>query len=278
MSIKKYLKRVFTYIVKGVPNINVDVNVGQISSNNILDGQQILITGGGRGLGFEMAKKCINSGAKVIILGRNEETLQKASEQLGARCSYRVFDMSDTYNISSFMDKVFSDYKKINAIICNAGISLHENNILDVSIDSFEKQIQINLEGNYFLAQSYIKYNLNKNLGGNIIFISSERGLQCDDLPYGLSKAALNSLTRGLSRRFYKKGFRINAIAPGITASEMTGRKTTDNLFANELSSGRFFIAEEVAEVVAFILSDASKCISGEIIACDAGNYISSYY
>lgn len=278
MNIKKYLKRVFTYIIKGVPNINVDVNIGQISPNNILKDQQILITGGGRGLGFEMAKKCINSGAKVIILGRNETTLQKASEQLGPNCKYHVFDIANIYDISSFMDKIFSDYKTIDALICNAGISLHENNILDVAIDSFEKQFQINLEGNYFLAQSYIKNNLSNNLGGNIIFISSERGLQCDDLPYGLSKAALNSLTRGLSRRFYKKGFRINAIAPGITASEMTGRSATENLFANELSSGRFFIAEEVAEIVAFILSDASKCISGEIIACDAGNYIGSYF
>lgn len=278
MVIKDYFKRVFTYVVKGVPNINVDVNVGQISSNNLLAGQQILITGGGRGLGFEMAKKCINSGAKVIISGRNKSVLERASDQLGPNCNYSVFDMTNIHNISSFVDKIFLDYKTIDAVICNAGISLHEDNILDVTIDNFEKQLQTNLEGNYFLVQSYIKNNLNKNLGGNIIFISSERGLQCDDLPYGLSKAALNSLTRGLSRRFYKKGFRVNAIAPGITASEMTGRKSTENLFANELSSGRFFIAEEIAEVVAFILSDASKCISGEIIACDAGNYIGSYF
>lgn len=68
--------------------------------------------------------------------------------EIGPNCNYSVFDMTNIHNISSFVDKIFLDYKTIDAVICNAGISLHEDNILDVTIDNFEKQLQTNLEGN----------------------------------------------------------------------------------------------------------------------------------
>ena len=112
----------------------------------------------------------------------------------------------------------------------------------------------------------------------NILLITSERGFQCDVLPYGLTKAALNSFCKGLARKYYKDKIRVNGIAPGVTASNMTGITSDSNLYQPIISSGRYFLPEEVAEVAAFLLSNSSNCISGEIIATDAGNYISSYY
>ncbi len=159
----------------------------------------------------------------------------------------------------------------------NAGISLHEENIKYVSREGYEKQFTTNLESSYFLAKTFIE-NQKVNSKINLLFISSERGFQCDDVPYGLTKCAINSLTRGLSRRFYKEGVRVNAIAPGITTSNMTGINNEDNLALDRVASERVFLADEVAEVALFLLSDASMCISGEVIACDAGEYISSYY
>lgn len=279
MGLKKYIKRVGRYILRGVPNVNIKAKIYQVVSGNTLKDKTILITGGGRGLGYYIAKKCIAEGAKVLIAGRNEESLIIASNKLGLNCSYMAFDVSNANDIKEFIDKAFEKMGNIDCLINNAGISLHEENILDVSIDNFEKQIDINLKGSYFLAKEFINKRINnKDNNSNIIFISSERGYQCDDVPYGLTKAAINSLTRGLSRRFYKSGIRVNAIAPGVTASEMTGRKSEDNLFAEEQVSGRIFLPEEVAEVASFLLSDASICISGEVIACDAGQYISTYW
>ena len=277
MSTKKYIKRVFKYIIKGVPNINVTANIGQNVNGAILKGKKSIITGGGRGLGYDMAKRCIMEGAEVLISGRNEKALVHVAEELGNSCKYIAFDISDIYGIEEFVKTAKTKLGGLTSIICNAGISLHEKNILDVSVENFEQQIRTNLEGNYFLAKEFIRQHDNES-EADIIFISSERGYQCDDIPYGLTKVAINSLTRGLARRFYKKNIRVNAIAPGVTASDMTGRRVGGNMFAEEQVAGRFFLPEEVAETVIFLLSSASKCISGEIIACDAGQYISSYF
>lgn len=144
--------------------------------------------------------------------------------------------------------------------------------------ENYDKQFDINLKGSYFIAKKYIElYKKNKQIKGNIIFVSSERGSMCDDIPYGLTKVALNSLTEGLSRRFYKSGIRVNAIAPGVTCSNLTKIKRTDDLYTDK-ASGRVLFPEEIAEITNFILSDYSNCISGEIINCDAGNHIASYY
>lgn len=274
MKVKECLKRTVRYIFHGIPVINISVGVGMIDRGKCLQGKKVLITGGGRGLGLAMAERCMSEGAAVIITGRSEETLQKASDKL-QHVNYEVLDISDINSIPLNMDKIIKKYGMIDCLINNAGISLHEKNMQDVTVAGFESQFRTNLEGAYFLTQEFIK---RKKENCNIIFLSSERGAQCDDVPYGLTKASINSLTRGLSRRFYKNGVRVNAIAPGITASDMTGRKADDNMYEEGLASGRFFIPEEVAEVAIFLLSDASKCISGEVINCDAGNYISSYY
>ena len=237
----------------------------------------IIITGGDRGLGFDMAKKCISEGAKVLILGRNIDKLKEAQEKLGDNCRSLVYDVMQTERADWLIESAEKELgAPANCLICNAGISLHEANILHVSQENYERQFRTNLEGSYFLAQSFIK-NVAEKFEGNLLFISSERGFQCDDLPYGLTKAALNSLTRGLSRRFYTKGIRVNGIAPGITSSDMTKIDASGDLYCERLASKRYFVGEEVAEVACFLLSDASKCISGEVIACDAGEYLSSY-
>lgn len=275
MNLKEALKRAGKYILWGIPVTHVDVTVARVDRGNCLEGKRILITGGGRGLGFSIAERCAAEGAEVIIAGRRKETLETASDSLGGRIQTCVLDVADIEDTVKKLVSLFSEIGRIDCLVNNAGISYHEKDILDVSVDGFEEQFRTNLEGSYFLAKEFIRLN---KTDCNIIFMSSERGMECDDIPYGLTKAALNSLTRGLARRFYQKRIRVNAIAPGVTASEMTGRKADENLYTDGLSSGRFFIPEEIAEIAVFLLSDASKCISGEIINCDAGNHLSSYY
>lgn len=277
MGIKKYLKRVGRYIIRGVPNVNVEVKITPIIKGNVLNDKTVLITGGNKGIGYSIAKRCIEEGANVVITGRNQNDLEKVVNELGEKCKYVAYDISKVGEVDDFYKNVIKCFGDINCLINNAGVSLHEKNMLDVSVENFEKQMNINLKGSYFITKKIIE-NKKPNEDLNIIFISSERGFQCDDVPYGLTKSAINSLTRGLSRRFYTSNIRVNGIAPGVTASDMTGRSREGNKFAENQVAQRYFLPEEIAEVAVFLLSDASKCISGEIIACDAGQYISSYY
>lgn len=274
---KKYLKRVAKFLVHGIPQNYVSVNVKKTVNGEILNDRNILVTGGSSGIGFAIAKRCAEEGAKVTIVGRNEERLKKAAENI-VGCKILAFDLTDIDSLSNLLEQAERvTGHEIDTLVLNAGVSFHEANIGLVSKEGYEKQFKTNLESSYFLARAFIAKQKNKHKA-NLLFVSSERGFQCDDVPYGLTKCAINSLTRGLSRRFYREGVRVNAIAPGITTSNMTGFNDDDNLALDRVASGRVFLADEVAEVALFLLSDASVCISGEIIACDAGEYISSYF
>ena len=110
-----------------------------------------------------------------------------------------------------------------------------------------------------------------------MVVITSERSRRSDDIPYGLTKAASNSFIECFASKVISEGIRVNGVAPGVTASDMTGVDRNGNMYANWQPSNRFFLPEEVAEVVNFLLSDVSNCVSGEIIACDQGRYISHW-
>lgn len=279
MGIGAYIKRGIRYIIKGQPQINITTEIVQKTPNEIFKNKNILITGGSDGLGFYIAKKCVEEGAKVLIVGRKEEKLKSAIEKLGERASYMQFDVQKVEEMKPFIDEAYKKLGTIDCLVNNAGISLHEKEMKKVEIEGFDSQFNTNLRGSYFLAQAYLKkLEEEKQESGNIIFISSERGAQCDDIPYGLTKVAINSLTEGLSRRYYKSGVRVNAVAPGITASNMTKINKDENLYCEYNASERFFVPEEVAEVVAFLISDVSKCISGEVIYCDAGNHLNPWF
>lgn len=279
MSVKDYIKRAYKYIIKNEQPKVVKVEVTTKEASDMLKDKVVLITGGGSGLGYYIAKKFVLEGAKVIITGRNEEKLKSAIDSLGENATYYTLDVQNVLAGKELINELYKQYKQIDCLINNAGISLHEAHFLNVSEEGFDNQFATNLKGSYFLSQNYIKkIKETKQEAGQIIFITSERGDQCDDIPYGLTKVAVNSLIEGLSRRYYTEGIRVNGVAPGVTASDMTNIKKDDNLYCNYNASERYFVPEEVAEAVAFLASDNAKSISGEILHCDAGNHLNPWF
>ena len=103
-----------------------------------------------------------------------------------------------------------------------------------------------------------------------------DRHRTVDDRPYGLTKAAMNSLVQGLAYRFVSEGYRINAIAPGVTASDMTGVKVDENLYCYNKVTNRYYLPEEVAEIACFLLSDISNALNGQILVCNEGKTINA--
>lgn len=266
-KISSILKRALRYIIKGVPVVNVNAEISLSSPTEKLAGKKVIITGGGRGLGAAMAKKFVQEGASVLITGRNEDTLKKTSEEIG--CTYLVLDMMSPKKFDKFINEAESKLGGLDVLVNNAGVSLHENSFFDVVPDGFDTQIDTNFKGGYFLTQSFIKRMIELGRAGNVLFISSETGETVDFRPYGFTKAAVNSMVQGLAYLYAKNNIRVNAIAPGVTASDMTGFKADDNLYTDYNRIGRIYLPEEVAEVAAFLISDISNCVSGQIIACN---------
>ena len=261
------LRRAARYIVKGVPVNTVTANICSITRSNILKGKSIIITGGGSGLGFAMAKRFVSEGAKVLITGRHEEKLAKSAKEIG--CEYAVLDVTQPEKFKDFLISAKSKLGELNVLVNNAGISLHEASFFEVTPKGFDKQIATNLKGPFFLTQVFINILKEDKLEGAVLFISSETGETVDCRPYGYTKAAINSMVQGLAFLFKNQGIRINAIAPGITASAMTGVDSKGNISAGLYGQGRFYLPEEIAEVATFLLSPAAACISGQIITCN---------
>lgn len=270
MSLKQYVKRGIYYMIKGIPVKEVRADITYLSPNKVLIGKKVVITGGGRGLGAAMARKFISEGAEVLIAGRNEDTLRQTANQIG--CKYLRLDVSDTSTFKEFITDADLALKGINVLVNNAGISLHENSFFDVTPETFETQINTNFKGAFFITQEFISYLKRNNKKGNVLFMSSETGETADCRPYGFTKAAINSMVKGLANLFAKDEIRINAIAPGITASDMTGLSregNQGNIFFNGNIIDRIYMPEEIAETACFLISDMSGCISGQIITCN---------
>lgn len=272
MSYKQYIKRGLKYILSGMPAQNVTANISYLQPNERLSGRKIIVTGGGKGLGAAMATKFVSEGAYVLISGRNEKTLKEKAQQIG--CKYLTLDVQDTESLGKFIHDADRILGGVDCLVNNAGISLHEPTFFDVTPATFDAQIATNLRGGFFLTQSFTKLLLREKRKGNVLFVSSETGETVDIRPYGFTKAAINSMVQGLACLFVKDGIRVNAVAPGITASDMTGLKTDGNLYLECNATNRVYLPEEVAETACFLLSDASGCISGQVIVCNNGRTI----
>lgn len=266
MDIKARLKHIVSFLLHGERR-PIYANISYLAPNKRLQGKNIIITGGGRGLGYSMAKKFIAEGAEVLIAGRNLRVLEESSSELG--CKYLQLDVSNPTEFGSFMEKATELLGGVDVLVNNAGISLHEKTFFNVTPETFDKQVDTNLKGAFFLTQTFIRCVKETGSTACVLFVSSETGDTMDFRPYGFTKAAINSMVQGLAYLFAKDGIRINAVAPGITASDMTGLSKEGNISYSGNITGRVYMPEEVAETAAFLISDASGCVSGQIITCN---------
>ena len=272
MSIKSKIKHLVSFLLHGETR-PIYANIHYLEPNEQLKGRKIIITGGGRGLGKAMAKKFISEGASVLIAGRNEETLKRSAAEL--KCKWLTLDVQDVDSFRQFIDNADGILEGVNCLVNNAGISLHESGFLEVLPKQFDAQFDTNLKGAFFLTQAFIEKTTKQDGMKNILFTSSETSMTVDERPYGLSKAALNSLIQGLAYRYVNDNYRINAVAPGVTVSDMVGGDVDGDLSFDNITH-RYYLPEEVAEVACFLLSDASNCLNGQILVCNEGKTINA--
>lgn len=273
MGLNEKIKRRLSFLLSD-SHRPVYANISYLKPDNRLDGCKIVVTGGSRGLGLSMARKFKDEGADVLITGRSEAVVSEVARLIG--CHYLVLDVEDVQAFGTFMEQADRVLGGMTSLVCNAGVSLHEKDFFQVTEYSFDKQINTNLRGTVFLAQAFIRLQTAKEANGNILFISSEVGELSDNRPYGWTKASVNSMVKGLAANFAEQGIRINALAPGITCSDMTGLKPDGDLYLAKNATKRAYLPEEVAEIATFLLSECSSCLSGQIIVCNNGKTINS--
>lgn len=272
-TIKKYIKNIYNYMRQGGFRQGgvVYVNVDEIKDDRLLYGKHAVITGGSSGIGLAIAQRCIECGAEVFITGKNKEKLDIAVRELGDKAKAIVFDATDFRDLN--YSSIFTVYDKVDILINNAGISPNGKQFPECSENLYDSVLDTNLKGMYFLSQAFVNYCIKNEIHGTILNVASNSGIVGLTSPYGLSKKGVVSLTEGIAKQYYRYGIRCNAVAPDVTISNITEWSNSfdpdGNLHDEAVKHKRAFRAEEIAEVALFLISSRSKCINGQVIACD---------
>ncbi|HGO5294088.1 TPA: SDR family NAD(P)-dependent oxidoreductase [Photobacterium damselae subsp. damselae] len=253
------------------------IYVSQINDNNSLQGKRVLITGGASGIGLSIAKKAINQGATVVIIGRDEKKLIDASFEINnSNLITKVLDVSDVDNIAdelSELNKLLGG--DFDILVNNAGI-IDGTDFPNVKPLQWDNIYAVNSKAVFFLSQEITKRWLNTQSESKyrkIINISSQGGFVGATYPYRLTKWDVVGMTQGLALKLAPKGIIVNGIAPGIIATDMQDSCLVDknNAFINENPVNRYALPEEIAELAGFLMSDASNFIVGHTVVCDGG-------
>ena len=237
----------------------------------ILDGKKVIITGGSRGIGLAVVKKCLNEGAAVAASYKSAEG--GLAELADERLKIYKMDVTDSGEVKKTAKDMTDDLGGVDIIINNAGIS--EPALFMMMTDrQWDSVIQTNLYGCYNVLKQLILPMYSKKRG-SIVNISSVNGLtgNIGQSSYCASKAALNGLTQTLAKELAERNIRVNAVAPGYIDTDMTSGFTDDQRknFINQIPMKRFGTPEEVAETVVFIASDKASYITGQTIIIDGG-------
>lgn len=249
----------------------VEVNVTQIGYPEILKGKKVLVTGGGSGIGFQIAKKCLETGAEVVITGRDIEKLNTAKYDLKSDNVFVLeWDQSDIETVEIKIHETVKVLGGLDIVFNSAGLYTPKT-FFDIDEELYNVVMDTNLKGLFFVAKKSAEYFLKNKQKGKIINIASIRGIQGTTEPYGLSKWGVIGLTKGLGRDLGKEGIIVNGIAPGITATGINNINIKENAYTSSTKDHRVASPEEIAEIAIFLASDAANHIIGEVIVCDGG-------
>ena len=276
------------YIMKRLldrrPMKYVTVNIQPLPRNEWLRGRCAIITGGTSGIGYAIAEAFVKAGASVIITGRSHGRIETAIDSLSKESSAKVFGFQlDNTDISSF-DPVFSKMletvrkegiSNIDILVNNAGVNFQ--GMPNAVEEEYDKVMDTNLKGAFFLSQMFGKYLVANNIQGNILNIASASSLRPADSAYILSKWGLRGLTLGLAKALGKEGITVNGIAPGPTATPMIIKKDSPNMACERIPLGRYIMPEEIANMAVILVSEFGRSVMGDIVYMTGGAGLLTY-
>ncbi len=250
------------------------VNVNQVAPMGQFQGKKVLITGGGSGFGFQMAKDFLAQGAEVMITGRKPQKLEKAKAELpSSKLHTIVWDQSDCSIIEDKLNEVIQELGGLDIAINNAGV-WNSTNWRTVTEEEYDKIVDINTKGLYFLCKAETQYYLQSKLRGKIINITSIEGNRPGFIPYAISKWGAKCLTEGLAKEVAKDGIQVNAIAPGVALTDINmalKNASKDNFYFPDHKTQRFTAIEEISNLAMFLASEQAPNLIGQTIAVDGG-------
>lgn len=288
MSIKSKIKGAVKFVLGSIPARKFNVQVVDLAPNELLKGRTAFVTGGTSGIGFHIARAFLRSGAMVVITGRSETRVQEACAKLNVSGEYsdRVFGIEmDNTQVSTFRDRfekaldlvrvAGAEERYIDILVNNAGVL--GGNITNATEEEYDKVLDTNLKGAFFLAQLFGRYMKENRIEGNILNIASSAALRPAASAYTLSKWGIRGLTLGLAKSLAPYGITVNGLAPGPTATPMLMGDDHGSITNNGNPIGRYALPEEIAGMAVVLTSAMGKTVIGDIVYMTGGAGVVTY-
>ncbi|OQW98725.1 MAG: hypothetical protein BWK68_00200 [Elusimicrobia bacterium A5] len=239
-----------------------------------------IITGGAQGIGRAIAEKLGSEGAKIIIVDVMEEAAKKTADEISKAQNVETLslkvDVSSSQETEQMIKKTVEKFGKIDIMINNAGIT-RDNLLIRMSDDEWDKVISINLKGVFNCSKAAAKIMM-KQRAGKIVNIASVVGLMgnAGQANYSASKGGVIALTKTMARELASRNINVNAVAPGFIKTAMTEKLSDEQKkkLTDLIPLARLGEAQDVANIVAFLCTDESSYITGEVISVNGGMYM----
>ncbi|WCK56393.1 glucose 1-dehydrogenase [Aneurinibacillus sp. Ricciae_BoGa-3] len=243
-----------------------------------IKGQKVIVTGGSKGIGKDIAVSFARLGADVLITGRDESSLVSAVDELtrlNPNCSYLVADMQRVQSVQEMVDEAFSRLGGLDIVVNNAGINIAKP-AMDVTEEDWDRIIDTNLKGTFFCSQRAGKYMI-PHKRGKIINIVSQMAFvgYVKRSAYCSSKGGAVQLTKALAIEWAPHNIKVNAVAPTFIETELTKSMFSDESFYEDvlrrIPLGKLAQPSDVTGAVLFLSSDLANFVTGETIRVDGG-------
>ncbi|HVY75883.1 MAG TPA: SDR family oxidoreductase [Puia sp.] len=239
-----------------------------------------IITGGGSGIGLAIAQTFVRHQIRTIIIGRDKQRLDDAKKALGSCCEPVAYDLTNLAGIPQLAESIFQRFGKVDILVNNAGINLKKD-FIEVTDEEFQKIQLTNVTSVFVLSREIVKQMLNQKTSGAIVNISSmasQYGLP-KVIAYTASKAAIEGMTKAMAVELSPMGIRVNCIAPGFIATDMSAKALNDDpgrmqRVMSRTPMGYLGKPVDIGEAAFFLASDEARYITGVVLPVDGGNSI----
>jgi NAD(P)-dependent dehydrogenase (short-subunit alcohol dehydrogenase family) len=243
----------------------------------VLDGKVIAITGASRGIGEAIARACVARGARVVLASRKQQDLDRVAAELGEHALPVACHTGKPEDVDALVARAVERFGRLDGYVNNAATNPYFGPLVDTPDSAIDKTLEVNLRGYLYGARAFVRHARSRDGGGAIVNVASVAGLRAAPMQgiYGMTKAAVVSMTQTLAFELGGSGVRVNAIAPGLVETRFASAIVANPMLRDHVVKrtplARHAQPSEIAGAAVYLLSDAASFTTGTVVVVDGG-------